>query len=378
MRIGIDTTPLPARPVGAGNYIIQLVNALTRLDAELDEHELVIFAHRENRQAFDPAADDRVSWILTPHLSPVMRLLWEQVSLPRLARKQRLDLLHSLHYTRPLWLPCASVVTLHDMTFFLQPELHTRVKRFFFPRAIRYSARHATALIADSESTRQDAIRMLNIDPQKITTALLGATPNFHPISESELLTATRKKYNLPDDFILYVGLVEPRKNLPLLIRALASLRQQGYPIPLVIVGRFGWRHAAVLEQIEQLGLKEHVIFTGYVPQADLPILYNLASVFVYPTLYEGFGLPVLEAMACGAAVVTSAVSSLPEIVGDTGLLVPPGDEPALAQAIASLLSDQEMAARLSQAAQTRALEFSWKRTAQKTWQVYQSVLSTP
>jgi glycosyltransferase involved in cell wall biosynthesis len=290
---------------------------------------------------------------------------------PRLVGRYEVEILHSLHYTRPLWLPCKSVVTFHDMTFFLYPDLHTRSRRVFFPLAMRASARLAQALIADSESTRQDAIRLLGIPPWKIHTALLGVDPSFRKIEDSAKLCLIRERYQLPDPFILYVGLVEPRKNLPGLIRVYARLVESGAKHALVVAGRTGWMSEGVFGLVEELDLRERVRFTGYVPQQDLPLVYNLASLFVYPTQYEGFGLPALEALACGVPVITTNISSLPEIVGDAGLLVPPDDEAALYQAMHHVLSDPGLMAEFAARGQKRAKQFTWERTARQTLQVY-------
>lgn len=390
MRIAIDTTALPRQPVGAGKYIIELVRALGILEKERPSgHEFIVFAHQHGQaliaggqeQLPDPGTPagptSGLRWVVLPEKSPAQRLIWEQTAFPWLLRRLGVDLLHSMHYTRPAFLPCASVVTFHDMTFFLYPHLHTRAKRLFFPRAIRFSARRADALLAISESTRQDAIRLLHIPPEKITATPLGVTPQFRPITDPEKLQAVRERYNLPEHFLLYVGLVEPRKNLPLLLRAYDCLvREQGDIPPLVIVGRPGWGYAEVLAEIERRGLKEKVHFTGYLPLEELPIVYNLADIFIYPTIYEGFGLPPLEALACGAPVITSAVSSLPEHIGKAGLLVPPQDEGALAQAIGSVLSDPALAIRLKRLGPQQASQFTWQRTAQETLQVYQRVLA--
>ncbi len=375
MRIGIDATSLPPQPVGAGNYIIHLIRSFSSLQLE---HELVVFAHQSGHDLLDIPDKRALHWVVVSDKSPAQRLLWEQIALPVLVRRAGIDLLHSLHYTRPVALPCASVVTFHDMTFFLYPQLHTRSKRFFFPIAIRMSARKADALIAISESTRQDTIRLLGVLPQKIISTPLGVTEDFRPVSDSMIREEVRQKYKLPEDYILYVGLVEPRKNLPLLIKSFKALVERGVHHQLVIVGRFGWMYKEVLQQIEALGVKEKVQFTGYVPSQDLPMVYNLASVFVYPTLYEGFGLPALEAMACGTPVITSAISSLPEIVGDAGLLVPPGDEQALSDAIFETLSNQTLQKQLATKGIQRASLFTWERTAQETLRVYESVLKTP
>jgi glycosyltransferase involved in cell wall biosynthesis len=372
MRIGIDATALPPKPAGAGNYIIELVRAVHTLDCP---HEFIIFAQQHGRELIGSPARDGFEWISLPNHSPARRLIWEQIAFPELLKKQRIDLLHSLHYTRPLRLACRSIVTIHDMTFFLFPHLHTRPKRIFFPLMIRYSARAADALIADSESTRQDAIRILGLAPEKISTVPLGVRPEFRPVHDQALKTAVRARYHLPEKFLLFVGLVEPRKNLPLLLKSYRRVADQGNLIPLVIVGRKGWMYEQVLDLIAGLGLTDRVLLAGYVSPEDLPIVYNLADVFIYPSLYEGFGLPPLEALACGTPVITTAVSSMPEHVGQAGLLIPPGDEEALTQAIIHLLNDQELKSRLAILGPQQAAQFTWTRTARQTLQVYENVL---
>ncbi len=372
MRIGIDATALPAQPVGVGNYIIQFVKALAKMDID---YELIVFAQKGKRDLFDIPNDENLHWVIVPDKSPMYRLIWEQTTFPRLVHRAEVDLLHSLHYTQPVRLGCPSIVTIHDMTFFLFPDLHTRSKRLFFPFAIRSSVRRADALIAISESTRQDSIRLLGVSPQKVFTTQLGITDEFRVVKDNELLAKVRKKYDLPEEFVLYVGLVEPRKNIPFLIRAYKSLADEGIKHNLVIVGRIGWMYQEVFKQIEELGLEGRVQFTGYLPQDDLPMVYNLASLFVYPTKYEGFGLPALEAMACGTPVVTTAISSLPEIVGDAGMLIPPGDEQALASAMAEVLHDSTLFNQLRTRGLQRSEHFTWERTAQQTLKVYQQVL---
>jgi len=371
MRVGIDATALPPKPVGAGTYTVNLIRALHSLDLGYD---LIVFATQRGQDLIDLPDKRGFKWVVTPELNPAVRLVWEQVVFPFLVRKNKLDILHSLHYTKPIFLPCASVVTFHDMTFFLFPQLHTQAKRILFPLFIRISVRQADALIAVSEGTRQDSIRLLNLPPQKIYTTPLGASQEYQKITDPVLLEDMRRKYKLPTGFFLYTGLVEPRKNLPMLIRAYASLLDQGIKEKLVIVGRVGWMSDEIFKLADRLGLDKKVVFTGYIDQNDLPAIYNLASVFVYPTLYEGFGLPVLEAMACGTPVITSAVSSLPEIVGNAGVLLPPADEEALSSAMFRLMSDPVERKRLASLGLARAAQFTWQNTALETSKIYQMV----
>jgi glycosyltransferase involved in cell wall biosynthesis len=381
MRIGIDATPLPKEPVGAGTYIIHLIRALAcwraEHEASKDELEFFIFAHQSGRAQINVPASPGVNWIILPEKHPAHRMIWEQTTLPILVSHWRINLLHSLHYTRPIILPCASVVTFHDMTFFIYPNLHTRIKRTFFPLAIRFSARQSQALIATSESTRRDSIRLLNIPAHKIITVPNGISEEFRPISDVAQLEGCRRKYRLPKEFILYVGLIEPRKNLPLLLRAYARLSREGNCPSLVITGRFGWRYEDVARQLDALNLNDRVHFTGYLPTQDLPMVYNLAQIFVYPSIYEGFGFPPLEAMSCGTPVIATSVSAMVDHIGDAGILVPPQNEDALLEAMVRLLGDRELQENLSIRGRERSSNFTWKRTAQETLQVYRRVETT-
>jgi glycosyltransferase involved in cell wall biosynthesis len=373
MRIGIDATALPPRPVGAGHYIIQLIRAFAR---QPGDDEFIVFVQCRSLPLLNLPLSASVRLATLPDQSPPLRLAWEQAVFPWLAARQPLDVLHSLHYTLPLAYSGRRVVTLHDMTFFLFPQLHTLPKRYFFRFFIHASARLADALVADSESTRLDAIRLAHIPSQKIFTAQLGVTPDFHPVSDVAALQTVRQKYYLPERFVLCVGLIEPRKNIPTLLHAFAQITAQFPDQRLVLVGRRGWMVETLEQQIASLGLAGKVIFPGYVAQTDLPMVYNLADICVYPSLYEGFGLPVLEALACGTPVITSNVSSMPEIVGPAGLLLPPTDSQALAAALQRLLSDPAERQRLAAQGPARAARFTWQRTAEHTRAAYHHALN--
>ncbi len=376
MRIGIDATSLPPRPGGAGNYIIQLIRSLAKLENfRSGKDTLIIFAQARGQAMINLP---ELEWVSLPDRSPFQRMIWEQLQLPGLVRSYHLDLLHSLHYTRPIYLSCPSVVTFHDMTFFLFPNLHLRSKRLFFPAMIRFSARYADALIAPSESTRKDAIRLVKIPPKKIHTIHLGVSDQFRPVTDAVLLDSIHEKYKLPPKFILYVGTVEPRKNLTMLLQSYNLIRSEDstFPLPLVVVGQLGWNYDEVFNQVKQLDLQEQVIFTGYIPFSDLPIMYSLAEIFVYPSLYEGFGLPPLEAMACGTPVITTAISSMPEHIGDAGILVSPNDPGALALAIQQLAENEAKRNQLRIQGPQQAAQFTWERTAYLTNQLYQNLVA--
>lgn len=372
MRIGIDATALPPRLTGAGKYIVSLTRALLQVDLV---NEYIVFAKPRDAALF--AGDARLKIVQAALVSRFLRIGWEQTMLPLLAASYRLDVLHSPHYTMSLFNSAPSVVTFHDMTFFLYPEQHELYKKVFFRASIRFSARRARTIIADSESTRQDILRLLKLDPSRVVAVPLGVSPDFRRTDDYAALEAMRQKYHLPDQIILYVGVLEPRKNLPTLVRAFKSLVDRGVPHSLVLTGRRGWMHAELFQVVEDLGLRGRVIFLGYVPDEDLPLLYNAADLFVYPSLYEGFGLPVLEAMSCGVPVITSNVSSMPEIAGDTGILVNPHDADALADAMQLVLTDRALRDKLARNEQVRARMFSWERTARETLAVYEHAVRT-
>ncbi len=372
LHIAYDATALPPHPVGAGNYIIQLLRALIEQSTKA---RFTVFAQPHQRVLLNLPADAPVRFVDVPTMSPAVRLLWEQTVFPWHLARLKPDLLHSPHYTMPLAAPVPVVVTLHDATFFYYPQHHTFAKRHFFPFIMRRSAHRAAALLTVSESTRRDMQRWIAAPLEKTFATPLGVAPDFHPVDEDTVLARVARKYNLPPKFILFVGLLEPRKNLPALFRAYTRLAASDSETALVIVGRKGWLPQAILEQVPA-HLHTRIIFTGYVAQADLPVVYNLAQVFVYPSFYEGFGFPVLESLACGTPVVTTPVSSMPEVAGEAALYAPPEDDAALSEAILRILQDPALAQDLRTRGLARAAQFTWQRTARLTWQVYLQVLA--
>ncbi len=372
MRIAIDATAIPAKRVGAGNYILNLARTLIQID---HENEYVIFAQASGVSNFGGACPNAkivpLAW-----MSRLQRILWEQALLPAQVKSLGIDILHSPHYTLPMNTPSTSVVTFHDMTFFLYPQMHQYYKRFFFRTMIQIAAGRANAIIADSESSRQDILLLLDVKPTNVIPVPLGVSADYHHIDDREALECIHRKYHLPERFLLYVGVLEPRKNLPALIRAYRSLVDRGISHGLVIVGRKGWMYDQLFHTIRDLDLASRVILTGYVPEAELPLLYSAADLFIYPSLYEGFGLPVLEAMACSVPVVTSNISSMPEIVGDAGILVDPRRMDELADAVHRILNDRDLHDELARKGAERSKIFTWERTAQETLAVYRRALS--
>jgi glycosyltransferase involved in cell wall biosynthesis len=375
MRIAFDATAIPRLMAGAAVYTYELARALAAVDSE---NEYVIFArgtHFDDLPASRPGI--RVVKVRAP--SRPLRLLWEQTVLPWSARGGRglgIDVLHSPHHTTPLVRPspdCARVVTFHDLTFFLLPKRYPTTRRLYFQVMTRLSARVADAVIVPSEAVRGDVTRILRLPPERVFVILEAAGPAFHP-QDAVAIEAVRRQYGLEGPFLLSVGSLEPGKNRERLLQAFARLQARGLTHTLVVAGQRAWRYEGEAPLARRLGLAESVRFLGNVPQADLPALYSAADLFVFPSLYEGFGLPALEALACGTPVVASNVSALPEVVGDAALQVSPLDVEALADAMERLLRDDRLRSDLRERGLERAAQFSWEKAARQTAEVYHRV----
>jgi glycosyltransferase involved in cell wall biosynthesis len=278
----------------------------------------------------------------------------------------------------PLAAPCPAVVTIHDLGFIRFPERYTTAKRRYLHTMTTLSARRAAHIITPAESGRQEVIELLKVAPEKVTAIPEGVAPRFRPLPVEEVESWRREKA-LPERFVLYVGTLEPRKNLPLLLKAFARWRQarpEEAGLKLVLGGAKGWLYEEIFRLVESLGLQADTLFPGYLGESELPLWYNSAACFVYPSVYEGFGLPPLEAMACGCPVITSNTSSLPEVIGQAGIMVGPDDETGLTGALDRLLTDKAEHARLREAGLKRATEFTWQETARRTLEIYRQVAS--
>jgi glycosyltransferase involved in cell wall biosynthesis len=319
----------------------------------------------------------------SPHLTslpmdrPAVRIAWEQLALPIELARVRPDLLHALSFISPVAWRGRSVVTVYDLSFMRFPHLFNRGNRLYLRNFCPPSLRRADRVITISEHARQDVIELCGVRPERVTAILLAADERFRPASP-EAIATFRERHNLPERFVLYLGTLEPRKNVEVLVRAYAHLRQQGsVDHILVLAGARGWQYNPIFDLVRDLGLESFVRFPGYVPDEEQALWYSSATVFAFPSLYEGFGLPLLEAMACGTPVVASRASSLPEVVGDAGLLVDPASRDELSLALRQILEDTDQQQSLAQAGLERAQTFSWRRTAAETIQVYRDVLGT-
>jgi len=360
MLIGIDASrAVLAQRTGTENYSYQLIRRLLTLDTT---HRYRLYFNAPPEAGLFPAvphAEQRI--VPFPRLWTHARLSWEMWRDPP-------DVLFVPAHVLPLIHPRHSVVTVHDLGYLYYPEAHTPLSRLYLDVSTRYNARAASYVIADSEATRQDLIRHYGAEAGKITVVYPGCSEEFRPICDAEALHKTRERYRLPDSYILHVGTLHPRKNLVRLVEAYALLRQSALAkstLPdLVIAGKKGWLYNHIFQRVEELDITTHVHFPGYVSQEDLPALLSGAQLLVMPSLYEGFGLPVLEAMACGTPVVCSNTSSLPEVAGDAALLAEPLDTEGIAEAMGRLLRDTALRDGLIQRGFHQASRFTWEDCA--------------
>ena len=312
---------------------------------------------------------------LLPTVRAPVRIFWEQVIQPIVLRREGVDLLHAMAFVAPLTLPCPAVVTVYDLSFLRFPQSARPLNRLYLSLFTRWSVQKARRVIAISESTRQDVIELLGKPPEEVEVVYCGVDERFCP-QDAAAVEAFRHEKGLPERFILFLGTLEPRKNIISLLKAYARLAASGGSIPaLVIAGAKGWFYREIFAAVEKLDLEERVIFAGYVPEKEKMLWYSAAEVFVYPSLFEGFGLPPLEAMACGTPVIVSDTSSLPEVVGDAGLQVPSTDVEALAEAMATILHSSAVRAEWQKRGLDRAASFSWRESARQTLGVYDRAL---
>lgn len=362
MKIGIDIQTTAGQKVGFGFYVENLVQALQKID---HKNEYVLMAPA-------PTALER-------DFSTPQRLIWDQIQLPWRARQAKVDILHQPCFSAPLFYSGKVVVTVHDIISRKFPQNIPFFSRQFFGRWMPFSNRRADKIIAISQHTKKDIIEVLHIPEEKIEVIYLAASDKFQPIKDQFALEEVKKKYGLSGPFILHVGTLEPRKNLAFLITAFARALRLG-PIKeqLVITGRQGWYYEGLFKLVKDLKLSRKVVFTGYVEEDDLPRLYNAASLFVFPSLYEGFGLPPLEALACGTPVISSNTSSMPEVIGRAGILLPPEDLEAWRRQIYRVLTNKSLRQTMAEQGFSQAKKFSWETTALQTIKIYEQVKRTP
>ena len=372
LRIAIDAHSVGAGLAGNESYITNLIEALAETDT-VNRYTLYV-TKRAAIERFSNRWPHVTLRTTLPH-TPLVRI---PLTLAAELRRRPVDVLH-VQYTAPPFAPCAVVATIHDLSFEHLPETFKRRSRIQLRLTVRRTARAAAHIIVPSEYTRRDIIETYQIPPERVSVTPLAAAPHFKPVIDESERSRVMKLYGLQDqNYILAVGSIHPRKNLVRLIAAYSDLRRlrpQAKLPQLALVGKRGWLYGETLRAVEEHGVNGNIIFTGYVPEKDLPALYTNALCFVYPSYYEGFGLPPLEAMQCGAPVIAGDRTSLPEVVGDAGLLIDPFDERALAVALARVIDDEKLRRELRAKGLERARIFNWRETARQTLQAYQRAI---
>ncbi len=308
----------------------------------------------------------------------LVRIAWEQTAWPLAAWQRRLDLLHGMAFATPLLAPCPTVVTVYDLSFVHYPDRFPPTQRLYLLAQTRRACRQARRVVAISEAGRQDIHQVLGVDLARIDVVLPGVDRTFQPLP-ADAVAAFRRAKQLPDRFILHVGTLQPRKNLPTLIAAFAQLLKQSphcADLQLILVGGKGWLYDEIFAQVEKLELQERVRFTGYVPDAELPLWYNAGALLIFPSIYEGFGLPILEAMACGTPVIAADTAVIPEVMGEAGLSFPASDAVALADSMSRVLDRPELAATMRRAGLIQAQRFTWEQAGCQMVAVYQQALA--
>jgi len=369
MRIGIDGRVLLGPTTGIGRYALNLIKHLLLVDSK---NEYIIFIDGEPKKDLPSAANCHYQVIHKRMCIP-----WVDVWLPRELVRQKIDVLHTpTNIGVPHLKLCKFIVTIHDLIPLLLSEYSTKKYLARYRRAITLSVRNADKIITVSQQSRNDIVRLLKVPYRKIEVIYEGVDNFCRPISDQKLLEGIKRKYRIDAPYILHLGGIDEHKNSQVVLKAHRILKTVDKipALKLVIVGRKDWFFHALSRQAYELGIEDDVIFTDFVSDEDLVLLYNTAQVFVFPSLYEGFGLPTLEAMACGTPVIASNTPSLRETIGEAGILVDPKDFNDFAQAIKQILVDNTLRAKLVELGHQRTGLFLWQETARRTLEVYQSV----
>jgi len=377
MKIGLDVDSLTIKSGGIGRYAVNLINHIAKILLNEGQNEIFIFFHH----SFDRDLIHKHSHLkfIDKYTNIKSNVLRKGIFLPFSMRRLKMDLFHGLDHIGIPFLyedkRCKYVVTIHDLITRIYPSKFTKKHRLVQNTLLPHILRKADRIIAVSNSTKNDIIKFYPEYAHKIKVIYEGVEPQFFPRSNHEI-EKTLDKYNVDFRYILFLGTVEPRKNIIRVVDAFIQLKQEGnIEQKLVITGRKGWLYKDIIEKTNKTPFSKDIIFTDFVDDEDLPSLYSGAEIFLYPSLYEGFGLPVLEAMSCGSPVITSNLSSLPEVAGDAAILVDPMNVEEIVQAMEKLLRDRELRKELKRKSLERAKFFSWEMAAKETLHLYEDIL---
>ncbi|MFA6423025.1 MAG: glycosyltransferase family 1 protein [Patescibacteria group bacterium] len=353
MKIAIDVQTTAGQKSGFGFYVSNLVENLKKIDTK--NEYLLVEPHKDR------------------DLSTPQRIIWDQIRFPIEAAKFKADIVHQPCFSAPILTRAKKVVTINDLISVFFPQNLPFFSRLFYSKWMPFSYRFADTYIAISEHTKKDIKKLLPINMDDVTVIYDAASEEFKLIEDKEKINQITKKYKINSPYIMHVGTLEPRKNLPFLVKVFSEvIKDSSIKHNLVIAGKKGWYYESLFELVKDLNLSSRVNFAGYISDEDMPYLYNGASLFTFPSLYEGFGLPPLEAMSCGTPVISSNTSSLPEVVEDAGYLVSPDDKNGWIKAIGEILTSGKIQADLSKKSLIQARKFSWEETARQTIKVYE------
>ena len=375
--VGIDYTAAHEQSAGIGRLVRDLTTHLAAYDTETRYR---LFIGGAQKSKLPAPLGSNFSWHPTRFSPRWLARIWQKARfyMPVETFTGRLDLFHATDFTLPPTLPgCKTIVTVHDLSYVKAPQTAHPAQKAYLDRAVPYSVKRATHVIADSQATKDDLIEVYNTPADKISVVLSGVNPTYRPISDAEQLATVRQRYNIPPDvpYIFSIGTVQPRKNYERAIEALQRMGNAYRDVHYVVAGGKGWLENPIYESIQASGLAERVHFVGFVDDADVSALYSGAILTWYVSLYEGFGFPVLESMACGTPVITSNVSSIPEVAGDAAIMVSPTDVDAIVDAMQRVLDNSDLRDQMRDQGFQQIKRFSWENSAEILHAIYAQVL---
>jgi len=374
--IAIDYTPAYEQGGGIGRYVRELTSTLATLD---NSNQYKLFVAGATQSQLPPPLATNFRWKSSRITPEWFARLWHRARFPLPVEifTGKIDLFHATDFVLPPTLShTKTLLTVHDLSFIRVPEAATPSLRSYLNKVVPRSVKKADHILADSQATKDDLVELYRVSPDKITVLLSGVNHQFKPVTDQVLLMQTRQKYGLKNyPYLLSVGTVQPRKNYSRVIQALYELHQQGHELHYAIAGGKGWLNDEMYTTIEQTNMQDYVHLLGFVDDEDLPALYSAADCLIITSLYEGFGLPILEAMASGTPVITSNLSSLPEVAGSAGILVDPLNTEAITHAIYEIITDDSKHRQLIEAGHQQVEKFTWEKSAQQLRSVYESLL---
>jgi len=375
MKILIDFTQIPLKKVGVGVYAMSLLREINKIRPSQEYYVVVLNDDLEVIELLEESKFFKIIYLNKIFRRLIFRFTFEQIFLPLLVFKNRIDVIHSLHYSFPILpMKAKKVVTLHDMTFFLYPEFHKKLNLWFFTKMIKRSIRHCEKIICVSEATKADVFKILDVKKKytdKFVVAPLGTDFRMPIQYDKESFNILNKHNLVANKFLLFIGTIEPRKNIKSILLAYSKLPNVNSDYSLVIVGKKGWHYDEVYKTLEDLQLGNKIIFTDFVTENEKNVLLSNCYLFLYPSFYEGFGIPVLEAMSFGIPTITSNISSMPEVAGDAAILINPHSVEEISKAINLLVQDTSLCKSMRDKSLLQAKKFTWNKMALSTIKCY-------